>query len=119
MPSPNETPSTHDPDLSSRHDAGPQPEALSPAERALAPEADSPLQSANAIADDGTYVGQSGGYVGASAPAVESGHAQVNADNVSGEGAYGFPAGPEVGIPGGQHHPDVDPPYDPAPVPER
>ena len=88
MPSDLENPSAHDPALSRDHAAGIRRETASPAERALAPEADAPMQSANAIADDGTYVGQAGGYMGGEAPASESGHAEVNAANRRGDGAY-------------------------------
>jgi hypothetical protein len=120
MPTDQENPSAHDPALSRQHDAGVRRETLSPAERALAPESDAPMQSANASADDGTYVGQGGGYMGASAPAVEGPTAHVDAANVRGEGAYGFPAGPGVGMPGGEHQPAAQPPsVDAAPVPER
>ena len=118
MPKDQENPSAHDPILSQQHDAGVRRETLSPAERALAPESDAPMQSANASADDGTYVGQGGGYSGAGAPAVEGPTAGVDAANVRGEGAYGYPAGPGVGSPGGEHQPvaqrpDVLPPQYP------
>ena len=120
MPTDSENPSAHDPVLSRRHDDGVRHETLSPAERALAPESDAPMQSANASADDGTYVGQGGGYSGASTPAVEGPTSRVDAANVRGEGAYGFPAGPDVGLPGGEHQPAAQPPsVDAAPVPER
>ncbi len=120
MPLDLENPSAHDPALSRNHAAGVQRETRSPAERALAPEADAPMQSANATADDGTYVGQAGGYMGGGLPAVDSGTAQVDAANVRGDGAYGFPAGPGVGMPGGEHQP-VDQPPDvlPPQYPER
>ncbi|MEP6502630.1 MAG: hypothetical protein ABJD97_04840 [Betaproteobacteria bacterium] len=113
-----ENPGAHDPALSQRHDAGVRQETLSPAERALAPESDAPMQSATASADDGTYVGQGGGYMGAAAPAVEGPTARVEATDVRGDGTYGFPAGAEVGLPGGEHQPvaqrpDVLPPQYP------
>lgn len=112
MPEPLETASTHEPALSASHEAGARIERQSPAERALAPEAAAPLQSANAIADDGTYVGQGGGYGG--------GHAVADGSGTGGEGTYGYPAGPGVGMPGGEHQPvDQKPWVDPAPVPER
>ncbi len=118
MPAAQENPSAHDPALTRQHDAGAPRETLSPAERALAPESDAPMQSANGVADDGTYVGQGGGYMGADAPAVEGPDARVDAANVRGEGAYGYPAGPGVGVPGGEHQPaaqkpDVLPPQYP------
>src|SRR5206468_3004661 len=93
---------------------GVRQESTSPSERALAPEGDAPMQSSDAIADDGTYVGQAGGYMGAPLPAVESGHAEVNEANARGDGAYGFPAGPGVGTPGGEHQ---QPGRNPAAVP--
>ena len=105
MPPAPENPSAHDPALSRDHAAGVQHETASPAERALAPEGDAPMQSANASADDGTYVGQAGGYMGGPLPAVESGVAEVDTTNKRGDGAYGFPAGPGVGTPGGEHQP--------------
>lgn len=105
MPAPLEPSASHDPSLTQRHAAGGAQETRSPAERALAPEGDAPLQSANGVADDGTYVGQGGGYGGAAAPATESGLAQVDTGNPRGEGTYGFPSGPEVGLPGGEHQP--------------
>ena len=105
MPLDLENPSAHDPALSRNHAAGPSQDIASPAERALAPESEEPMQSANAIADDGTYVGQGGGYMGSAHPAVESGVAEVNTANKRGEGAYGFPTGPGVGVPGGEHQP--------------
>ena len=105
MPLDLENPSAHDPALSRDHAAGIRRETASPAERALAPEGDAPMQSANASADDGTYVGQAGGYMGGSLPAVESGVAEVDAANQRGDGAYGFPAGAGVGMPGGEHQP--------------
>jgi hypothetical protein len=120
MPIDLENPSAHEPALSRDHAAGVQGETQSPAERALAPEADAPMQSANASADDGTYVGQGGGYMGASTPAVESGEARVDQADVRGEGAYGYPAGPGVGMPGGEHQPAAQPPsVDSAPMPKR
>ena len=105
MPNDLENPSTHEPALSRDHAAGVQRETLSPAERALAPEADAPFQSANATSDDGTYVGQGGGYMGGPLPAVDSGTAKVDQSNERGDGAYGFPTGPGVGTPGGEHQP--------------
>ncbi len=110
MPLDLENPSAHDPALSRNHAAGPTHESASPAERALAPESDEPMQSANAVADDGTYVGQGGGYMGSAHPAVESGVAEVNAANQRGDGAYGFPTGPGVGVPGGEHQPAAQKP---------
>lgn len=104
-----ENPSNHEPALSRDHAAGVPRETLSPAERALAPEGDAPLQSANAVADDGTYVGQGGGYMGGEAPAAESGEARVDAADTRGEGTYGYPAGPGVGEPGGEHQPGEAP----------
>ncbi|HEY8973339.1 MAG TPA: hypothetical protein VIN75_03920 [Burkholderiaceae bacterium] len=115
-----ENPSAHDPALARDHDAGPDRERLSPSERALAPEGDAPMQSHNAVADDGTYVGQAGGYMGGASPAVESGRAQVNEANRRGDGAYGFPAGPGVGMPGGEHQPAAQKPDDlPNQYPQR
>ena len=115
-----ENPSAHDPVLSREHAAGPRSDTLSPSERALAPEGDAPMQSPNAIGDDGTYVGQAGGYMGGEAPATESGHAQVNTANRRGDGAYGFPAGPGVGMPGGEHQPAAQKPdVVPDPYPQR
>ena len=115
-----ENPNAHDPVLSRAHAAGVKQETASPAERALAPEGDAPLQSANASADDGTYVGQGGGYMGGALPAVDSGVAEVDAANVRGEGAYGFPSGPGVGMPGGEHQPAArKPDVVPNPYPER
>ena len=105
MPLDLENPSAHDPALSRRHAAGAAQDTASPAERALAPEGDAPMQSANASADDGAYVGQGGGYMGGALPAVEGGVAEVDAANRRGDGAYGFPAGPGVGMPGGEHQP--------------
>jgi hypothetical protein len=120
MPTDQQNPSAHEPALSRDHAAGVQRETQSPAERALAPEADAPMQSANATSDDGTYVGQGGGYMGGSAPAAESGSAKVDAADVRGEGTYGYPAEPGVGMPGGEHQPAAQPPsVDAAPVPER
>jgi hypothetical protein len=120
MPLDLENPSAHEPALSRDHAAGVQRETSSPAERALAPEGDAPMQSASATADDGTYVGQGGGYMGGSLPAVESGTAKVDQANERGDGAYGFPAGAGVGMPGGEHQPAAQPPsVDAAPVPER
>jgi hypothetical protein len=118
MPPALENPSAHDPALSRDHAAGPRRDRLSPSERALAPESDAPMQSPNATADDGTYVGQAGGYMGGESPAVESGRAEVNDANRRGDGAYGFPSGPGVGVPGGEHQPaaqkpDVLPPQYP------
>jgi hypothetical protein len=110
MPPDLENPSAHDPALAINHAAGVPRETASPAERALAPEGDAPMHSANASADDGTYVGQAGGYMGGSSPAVESGRAEVNRANVRGDGAYGFPAGPGVGVPGGEHQPAAQKP---------
>lgn len=119
MPLDLENPSAHDPVLSRDHAAGVRRETLSPAERALAPESEEPMQSANGTADDGTYVGQAGGYMGGALPAVDSGTAQVNKANVRGDGAYGFPTGPGVGMPGGEHQPVAQPPsIDAAPVPK-
>jgi hypothetical protein len=120
MPSDLENPSAHDPALSRHHAAGVEQEALSPAERALAPEGEEPMQSASGVADDGTYVGQNGGYMGAPLPAVDSGQAEVDPANVRGDGAYGYPSGPGVGFPGGEHQPAAQPPsVDMAPMPER
>ncbi len=100
-----ENPSNHEPALSREHTAATAPSRQSPAERALAPEGDAPMQSANAEADDGTYVGQGGGYMGGDAPAAESGVARVDPADTRGEGTYGYPAGPGVGLPGGEHQP--------------
>ncbi len=100
-----ENPSNHEPALSREHDTGVKRSTQSPAERALAPEGDAPMQSANAVADDGTYVGQGGGYMGGDAPAAESGVARVDPADTRGEGTYGYPAGPGVGEPGGEHQP--------------
>src|SRR4051812_20087549 len=109
--------STHEPALSRRHAAGAVKETLSPAERSLAPEADAPMQSAHAVAADGTYVGQGGGYMGGEKPEAAVGGAEVDQPNVRGEGTYGYPAGPGVGFPGGEHRPEGLP--DPgAPGPE-
>jgi len=113
-----ENPSAHDPALARDHAAGPRRDTVSPSERALAPEGNAPMQSPNAVADDGTYVGQAGGYMGGASPAVESGRAEVNSANRRGDGAYGFPVGPGVGVPGGEHQPaaqkpDVLPPQYP------
>ena len=105
MPLDLENPSAHEPVLSRQHASGVRQDVASPAERALAPEGDGPMQSANATADDGTYVGQGGGYMGGASPAVESGIAQVDKSNERGDGAYGFPAGAGVGMPGGEHQP--------------
>ena len=105
MPGALENPRAHDPALARDHAAGPDRETLSPSERALAPEGDAPMQSHNAIADDGTYVGQGGGYGGGASPAVQSGRADDDASNPRGDGAYGFPSGPGVGVPGGEHQP--------------
>jgi hypothetical protein len=106
MPAALENPSAHDPALSRDHAAGPRGDRLSPAERALAPEGDAPMQSPNATADDGTWVGQAGGYGGGESPAGE----REEGANARGEGAYGFPAGPGVGMPGGEHQPAAQPP---------
>jgi hypothetical protein len=120
MPPDPENPSAHDPALSRNHAAGVPHETASPAERALAPEGDAPLQSANASTDDGTFVGQAGGYMGGELPAVDSGHAQVDKANVRGEGAYGFPSGAGVGMPGGEHQPVAQKPdHVTNPYPER
>jgi hypothetical protein len=120
MPPDLENPSAHDPALSRNHAAGATQETASPAERALAPEGDAPMQSASASTDDGTYVGQSGGYMGGSLPAVESGIAEVDAANERGDGAYGFPSGPGVGVPGGEHQPTAQKPdVIPNPYPQR
>jgi hypothetical protein len=100
---PIENPHNHDPHLSKDHDAGPPLDRLSPAERALAPEADAPYQSADAVADDGTYVGQAGGYFGGESPAAETGEARVQPGSERGESTYGYPAGPGTGDPGGEH----------------
>ena len=110
MPPDLENPGAHEPALSRNHAAGVPRETASPAERALAPEGDAPMQSASATADDGTYVGQGGGYMGGPLPAVESGHAEVDKANVRGDGAYGFPTGPGVGVPGGEHQPAAQKP---------
>jgi hypothetical protein len=110
MPDDLENPSAHEPALSRNHAAGVQRETASPADRALAPESDEPMQSANATADDGTYVGQGGGYMGAPLPAVDSGRARVDDANTRGDGAYGFPAGAGVGMPGGEHQPAAQKP---------
>ena len=120
MPLDLENPSAHDPALSRNHAAGVPQDTASPAERALAPEGDAPMQSANATADDGTYVGQGGGYMGGALPAVEGGIAQVDRANQRGDGAYGFPSGPGVGVPGGEHQPVAQKPdIVPNPYPER
>jgi hypothetical protein len=103
--SPLENPRNHDPLLAEEHADGAPRDRLSPAERALAPEADAPYQSPNAVADDGTYVGQAGGYMGGESPAAESGEARVAPGSERGEGTYGYPAGPGVGHPGGEHQP--------------
>ncbi len=117
---PLENPSAHDPALGQNHAAGVKTETASPSERALAPEGDEPMQSANGVADDGTYVGQGGGYMGGPLPAVDSGSAQVDPSNERGDGAYGFPAGPGVGMPGGEHQPAAQKPDDVTnPYPER
>jgi hypothetical protein len=111
-----ETPSSHDPALSRQHAAGPAQDRLSPAERALAPEARAPMQSASAVADDGTYVGRTGGYVGGAMPSAGLGGAPVDTPNTLGESTYGYPAGPGVGFPGGEHQPEGLPdPYGPSP----
>ena len=120
MPPALENPSAHDPVLARDHAAGPRGDRLSPSERALAPEGDAPMQSPNATADDGTYVGQGGGYMGGASPAVESGLAEVNEANPHGDGAYGFPFGPGVGVPGGEHQPAAQKPdVVPDPYPQR
>lgn len=118
MPGALENPSAHDPALARDHAAGPARETLSPSERALAPEGDAPMQSHNAVADDGTYVGRAGGYMGGASPAADSGREEGDAANPRGDGAYGFPAGAGVGVPGGEHQPaaqkpDVLPPQYP------
>ena len=120
MPRDLENPSAHDPALSRDHAAGPYRDRLSPAERALAPESDAPLQSPNAIADDGRYEGRAGGYAGGDLRAVDSGRAEVDASDARGDGTYGYPSGPGVGMPGGEHQP-VDQPPDvlPPQYPER
>ena len=107
---PLENPSAHDPALSQDHATGVKRETVSPSERALAPEGGEPMQSANGTADDGTFVGQAGGYMGGPLPAVDSGEARVNASNERGDGAYGFPTGPGVGTPGGEHQPAAQKP---------
>jgi len=120
MPLPAENPYAQDPALSRRHAAGVQRETLSPAERVLAPEADAPLHSASARSDGGTYVGQGGGYSGAPTPAIDSGTAHLDPAAKRGEGTYGFPSGPGVGMPGGEHQPAAQQPsVDAAPMPER
>ena len=117
---PLENPSAHDPALGQNHAAGVKTETVSPSERALAPEGDEPMQSASGIADDGTYVGQAGGYMGGPLPAVDSGSAKVDESNERGDGAYGFPTGPGVGTPGGEHQPAAQKPDVVAnPYPER
>ena len=117
---PPENPTAHDPALGTNHAAGVKPPTLSPSERALAPEASEPMQSANGIADDGTYVGGAGGYMGAPLPAVDSGEAEVSAANERGDGVYGFPSGPGIGTPGGEHQPADQKPDDiPNPYPDR
>jgi hypothetical protein len=105
---PQENPSAHEPELSRQHDAGARRETLSPAERALAPESTAPMQSASGSSDDGAYVGRGGGYAGSSAHAA----------GAHGDSTYGYPAGPGVGMPGGEHQPvaqkpDVLPPQYP------
>jgi hypothetical protein len=119
MPPDLENPSAHEPALSRDHAAGIPRETVSPSERALAPEGDAPMQSANATADDGTFVGQAGGYMGGPLPAVETGRAKVDEDNVRGDGAYGFPSGPGVGVPGGEHHAQETPNITTNPYPDR
>ena len=120
MPLDLENPSAHEPALSRNHADGVKRETASPSERALAPEGDAPMQSANATADDGTYVGQAGGYMGGPLPAVESGSAKVDESNKRGDGAYGFPTGPGVGVPGGEHQPVAQKPdVTTNPYPER
>ena len=117
---PLENPSAHDPALGQNHAAGVRTETVSPSERALAPEGDEPMQSASGIADDGTSVGQGGGYMGGPLPAVDSGTAKVDPSNQRGDGAYGFPSGPGVGVPGGEHQPAAQKPDDVGnPYPER
>ena len=117
---PIENPSAHDPALSDNHAAGVKRETVGPSERALAPEGDEPMQSANGVAGDGTYVGQAGGYMGGPLPAVDSGRAKVDPSNERGDGAYGFPVGPGVGMPGGEHQPSAQTPDDVGnPYPER
>ena len=107
-----ENPGAKDRALTRQHDAGRAQDRLSPAERALAPEARAPMQSATAISDDGTYVGQAGGYPGADTVARQEG----KGPNPLGEGNYGFPYGPGVGVPGGEHQPEGLPaPYAPGP----
>ena len=108
MPLDLENPGAHDPALSRNHAAGVPRETMSPAERALAPEADAPTHSAGATADGGTYVGQGGGYAGGHLHAAEDGATHVDPANVRGEGSYGYPAGPGVGMPGGEHQPVAD-----------
>ena len=93
-----ENPRNHEPALSREHDAGVAQSRQSPAERALAPEGDAPFQSANAASDGGTYVGQGGGYAGGDG-------VPADADETRGEGTYGYPSGPGVGEPGGEHQP--------------
>ena len=120
MPDAFENPSKHDPALGRDHAAGVPQQTVSPSERALAPEADEPMQSATAITDDGTYVGQVGGYVGGESPSANGEHAAVEPANVRGDGVYGFPAGPGVGVPGGEHQPVAQKPdVVPNPYPER
>jgi hypothetical protein len=116
MPHDLENPSAHDPALSQNHAAGVRPPTVSPAERALAPEAEAPMQSANGRAADGTYVGQAGGYIAVSSPTLEDGVAQVDQSNRRGDGVYGFPAGPGVGMPGGEHRPIA---HDPDNLPDQ
>ena len=60
------------------------------------------------------------GYMGGASPAVESGRAEVNMANRRGDGAYGFPVGPGVGVPGGEHQPVAQKPDElPRQYPER
>jgi hypothetical protein len=105
MPTDQENPNAHEPALSRQHDAGVRRETLSPAERALAPESTAPMQSANGNADDGTYVGRGGGYAGGTAPAAKGPIGHVDPANARGDSTYGYPAGPGVGMPGGEHQP--------------
>jgi hypothetical protein len=112
MPFALDNPNAREPALSRDHAAGARSKMRSPAEQALAPESDAPMQSASAIAIDGTYVGRTGGYGGSPAPQAGSNDAAL------GEGTYGFPSGPGIGMPGGEHQPvhqrpDVLPPQYP------
>jgi len=120
MPPALENPSAHDPALSRDHAAGPYRDRLSPAERALAPEGDVPLQSPNAVADDGVYEGRAGGYAGGDQRAVDGGRAEIDLADTGGAGTYGYPVGPGVGMPGGEHQPaDQQPDVLPPQYPER